>query len=247
MSVDKTQKNKKKASQNNYSTAILYIVAVVMVLLSAFLANRIIKDGAEALANGYEAAYNNERDDAYQKLYDKYFEIAKDKYLVTNVAQISIGDMKEVGKLEVLSVSDVEYVIDDKNDNDYNITSWLEVPGEGTFVVDMQEAEFITDSQRKYVLARVPYPELTNITIDYANVKQLLFDNDVFNESYKIGEEQAIKQLKEADLLIKKELFANQNFYVTAQEAAKTEIEYLVKKFNPSIDGISVEVEFFED
>ena len=91
------------------------------------------------------------------------------------------------------------------------------------------------------------YPELTNITIDYSNVKQLLFDNDIFNESYKIGEEQSIKQLKEADLLIKKELFANQNFYVTAQDAAKTEIEYIVKKFNPDVEDILVDVEFFED
>ncbi|WP_026522734.1 DUF4230 domain-containing protein [Butyrivibrio sp. VCB2001] len=247
MKADKTKNIKANADRNSFSTVILYIAAVVMILLSVFLANRIIKEGAEALADGYEAAYNNERDDAYQKLYEKYFDIAKDKYLVTNVAQISIGDMKEVGKLEVLSVSDVEYVIDDKNDNDYNITSWLEVPGEGTFVVDMQEAEFITDSQRNYVLVRVPYPELTNITIDYSNVKQLLFDNDVFNESYKIGEEQAIKQLKEADLLIKKELFANQNFYVTAQDAAKTEIEYLVKKFNPGRNDILVDVEFFEN
>lgn len=247
MSTVNAPKSKTKSAKKGFSPVFLYIAAAIMILLSIFLTNRIIKDGAEALANGYDAAYSNERDSAYQKLYDKYFEIAKNKYMVTNAAQISIGDMKEVGKLEVLSVSDVEYVIDDKNDNDYNITSWLEVPGEGTFVVDMQEAEFIIDSQRNYVLVRVPYPELTNITIDYSNVKQLLFDNDIFNESYKIGEEQAIKQLKEADLLIKKELFANQNFYVTAQDAAKTEIEYIVKKFNPDVEDILVDVEFFED
>ena len=158
---------------------------------------------------------------------------------------ITIGDLKEIAKLEVLKVSDVEYIIEEGATNSNGITSWLEVPGQGTYVVDLQAAEFIVDDERAYVKVRAPYPELTNISIDYANVQKLFFKNDILNDSYKVGEELAQRQLNSADMLIKKEFASNQRFYLSAQEAAVSTIQCLVKQLNPQNTDMTVEVEFY--
>ena len=122
------------------------------------------------------------------------------------------------------------------------------MPGEGVFVVDMAAGEYIVDNERRYVHIRVPYPELTNIYIDYENVKSLLFKNGIFfynNEDYDTGEELAKKQLDIASVLIKKEFISNQKFYLSAQDAAKTSIEALVRQLNFDVEDLSVEVEFY--
>ena len=145
----------------------------------------------------------------------------------------------------MLKISDVEYSIVGSSDNSNNITSWLEVPGQGTYVVNLQAAEFIVDDERSYVLVRVPYPELTNISIDYANVRKLFFKNDLFDDSYKVGEDLASQQLRSADSLIKKEFTSNQHFYLSAQKAAISTIQCLVKQLNPEVTDLTVDVEFY--
>ena len=162
-----------------------------------------------------------------------------------NRVSIYIGNLQEEQKLEVLKVNDVEFIIENKEDNKENIISWLEVPGEGTFVVDLKAGEYIVDEERASVLVRVPYPELTNVKIDYANVQKILFQNDIFNDSIKIGEELAKNQLDKADALIRKEFASNENFYLNAQQAARHTIEGMVKQLNPDVSGLTVDVEFY--
>lgn len=64
---------------------------------------------------------------------------------------ISIEAAQEVSRLEVLTVSDSEFVIKDSGKSDPTI-SWLEVQGIGVFTVDLTACEFIADSERQYVL-----------------------------------------------------------------------------------------------
>lgn len=239
------EKVSNRKSKGGSSTIIMIAVLVGMVAITLILVNGIIGAGAEALANSYNAAYESERDSAYQEQYDKYFDRAEDNYHVSNRVSITIGDLKDIAKLEVLTVSDVEYIIDEGVNNSNGITSWLEVPGQGTYVVDLQAAEFLTDDERAYVKVRLPYPELTNITIDYANVKKMFFKNDILNDSYKVGEELAQRQLNSADMLIKKEFASNERFYLSAQEAAVSTIQCLVKQLNPQNADMTVEVEFY--
>lgn len=226
-------------------TVIAIVLILVMAAVTIFLANGIIGAGASALLNSYNSAYASERDAAYQAQYEKYFERAEQEYHVSNRVSISIGDLRETAALEVLTVSDVEYIVEESSSNSNGITSWLEVPGQGTYIVDLQAAEFVVDDERSYVLVRVPYPELTNITIDYANVQKLFFKNDLLNDSYKVGEDLARKQLSSADMLIKKEFASNQHFYLSAQEAAISTIQCLVKQLNPEVPDLTVEVEFY--
>ena len=77
------------------------------------------------------------------------------------------------------------------------------------------------------------------------NVKKILFKDDVFNGSYKQGEDLAKKQLGEADVLIKKEFASNQHFYLNAQKTAVSTIQCLVRQLNPGVEDLTVEVGFY--
>lgn len=239
----KTKPRNKKKKSGGY---VKYIVAIVVMISSCILISRnVVSAGANAVSDGYDTAFNRERDSVWQEWYQKYFDKAEQEYHVSNRAAITIGELKKTAKLEVLQVSDVEYVIDKNEDNKNNITAWLEVPGTANYTVDLQAAEFVTDDEHAFVLVRVPYPELSNITIDYENVQKLLFKNDLLNDSYRVGEDLARKQLSQADILIRKEFASNQNYYQSAQDAAKTSITSLIRQLNPDIDDLTVEVEFY--
>ena len=245
VSSKKPQTRRKTYLKKGTGTVICLALMIVMAAAALLLFQNVIGKGAEALADSYKAALASEKEASYQAQYQKYFDAAEAANHVTNRASIYIGNIKETDKLEVLKVSDVEFIVEDSGNNTGNITSWLEVPGEGTYVVDLNASEFIVDNERAYVLVRLPYPELTNVAIDYSNVKKILFKDDVFNGSYKQGEELASKQLGEADLLIKKEFASNEHFYLNAQEAAISTIECLIRQLNPAVENLSIEVEFY--
>lgn len=248
MSNEKREVQRKHQSKKKISETLLIVGILLCIVIAAtciYLFAGVISAGASALKDSYDASYNAKKSETFEKTYRSFFEAAEEKYHVSNRASIKVGNLREQEKLEVLQVSDVEFIIEGKDDNSGNITSWLEVPGSGTYVVDLAAGEYIIDDMRSHVLVRVPYPELTNIKIDYANVEKLLFKDDIFNGSYRQGEELAMKQLSQADVLIKKEFRTNQGYYLTAQKSAKTSIINLVERLNPQVKDITVEVEFY--
>lgn len=252
MNIEKnkaSQKSSKKKCRfkvkKGMGPAIAIVLSIVMIFSIILIFGDMVSSGAEALADSYSNAYNEQKSATYQEKYETYRNTAEEKYHVSNRVSIYVGNLKEEEKLEVLKVSDVEFIIEDKDNNDGNVISWLEVPGEGTFVVDLKAGEYVVDNERAHVLVRVPYPELTNITIDYANVQKILFKDDIYNGSYREGEDLARQQLSQAELLIKKEFTSNQNFYLNAQEAAISTIETLVKQLNPEVENLVVDVEFY--
>ena len=198
------------------------------------------------MASSYKQTYTIEKDITYKNKYDNYKETAEERFHVSNKASIYVGKLKEEQKLEVLEVSDVEFIIEDQDDNSGNVTAWLEVPGKGTFVVDMEAGEYIIDVERANVLVRVPYPELCNVRIDYANVQKMLFRKEgILNGNHKEGEKIAEEQYDKAYALINREFVSNQNYHQNAMNAAKSTIEALIKQLNPEVDNITVEVEFY--
>ena len=133
----------------------LYIVLIIaFIAMSKFLLDSTVQVGTTAAMNSYLSTFESEKESTYQTLFQYYYDEAKNKYLVSNRVGISVGDMKETANLEVLKVSDVEYIIEDQKDG---ITSWLEVPGEGTYIVNLQAAEFVIDNDNSYVLVRAPH------------------------------------------------------------------------------------------
>lgn len=220
-------------------------LSLLSIAISLLLLNGMMNVGARALTDSYSTAYEAEKQSTYDFFYDQFFKVAEEKYHVSNRINVYIENLTEEQKLEVLKVSDIEYIINNRGDTEGNIVSWLEVPGEGVFVVDLKAADFIVDNDRSHVHVRAPYPELTNVKIDYKNVNQLLFEDDMFNGSFKQGEDLARAQLKEADTLIKKAFLSNPHFYSSAQKAAEKTIINLVRELNPRVEGLVVEVEFY--
>ena len=172
---------------------------------------------------------------------------------------ITIGNLREEQKLEVLKVSEVTYETPQPKDQGWfeelvtsitgifaaDVVSWLEVPGNGVFTVNLQASEFIIDEERKYVLIRVPNPELTEFTIDYENVELLLFEEGgAFKNSAKYGVDKAIEQLQSAELTMMQKVNNNQEFYKRARESTEKMLVNLVTQLNPQLEDLVVKVEF---
>ena len=241
--IKKKASSAKKTLQKNGLVLSLILLAV-LVGTCAYLLKDSINVGAKALAESYNIAFSTEKDAAYQKLYQGAKDRAESKYHVSNKVLISVASFEESEKLEVLEANHVEFITENRDENTSNVTAWIEVTGKGTFVVDLKAAEFIVDNEHKYVLVRIPYPELTNVTITKA--VQKLFKDDFWNGSYSDGVHLAVDQLNDADVRIKKALMANQYIYQNAQTVAVSMIENLVREFNPDIPDLTVEVEFMD-
>ena len=249
--VDKgLNRNPKEKTSPTNRTHSKIVITTLLVLSAAFvivgwiLLESGVHTGAEQLMNSFTAAFNTEKNSAYEKSFTSAFERAKQRKHVSNRVQISVGDLQETQRLEVLRASDVEFITEDRDDNSGRVTAWLEVEGEGIFVVDLQAAEFVIDDERKSVLVRIPVPELTNVSI--TRTTRRLFADDIFNGSYSEGVDLALKQRNAAILQIEKALRSNQYVYGNAKDVSKSMLRNLVLRFNPDIKDLCVEVEFFE-
>lgn len=225
-----------------------YWLCLVILILGVALCFGMYMKALKTSAAAAEAAYNTSKEETSEKVKAEKEAEAKikayEKNKVTNEVIIAVDSLRSEAELEVLEVYDVEYIIEDEEDNEEGIVSWLMVPGKGVYTVDLTASEFIVDNEQKYVLVRVPEPELKNCTIIYKDVEQLLFKNKGFNESISIGEDAARKQLQEGYILIQKALGSNLNFYQSAELSAERMIIGLVKALNVNVEDLNVEVEF---
>ena len=210
----------------------------------------LLVNGADTMSksarDAYDAAKEEGSQTAYNNLYNHSFDAAEANVHVANHIAISVAGVQEAAELEVLRVSDVEYVTMDKEDSAENVTSWLEVPGTGVFTVDLASGEYIVDSQRQHVLARVPRPVLSEFTVDYTNVKQLLWIDDVFDGSIKAGEDMARELINQGSLQLRQYMTTNRMVYESVTASAQSMIDSLVRQFNPDARDLVVEVEFLD-
>ena len=226
------------------ATTVLGLVAAALAVADLSLFTMTMSAGKDAMNSAYQAAKLSASDTVYSEFYDNSFQRAEEKHHVSNEVVISVENISDTADLQVLEVSDVQYIIRDRGDNKENITSWLEVPGKGVFTVDLTSAEFTVDTERKFVRVRVPEPTVT-CSVDYSGVKLLNFKNDIFDDSTSIGEDKARDDISQGLALITQNLTSNTQFTGTAEKSAKSIITSLVKNSNPEIDGLEVQVEFF--
>lgn len=234
-------KNSVLLHQHGFTIAAIIFFVILAVACLALLSGS-VRIGAAAMADSYSLAYAAEQEAAYQKWYKTTFDWAKENYHVSNTVAISIGNLEETVKLELLEANDVEFITENKDDNSGHVTAWLEVSGKGTFVVDLKAAEFIIDNERHHVLVRTPEPELINVEI--TGVKSRFFKDGILNGSYGEGVDLLLKQRREAALRIQKALMSNQYIYNNAQTVARSTITNLVRQFNPDIPDLTVDVAF---
>lgn len=222
------------------------LLTVIFLLVGSVFSSRAVTVGAEAAAAAYDEAELTAKQNMYNEFYSSAYEKSFENNKVSNNISISIGEVREMAKLEVLRVSTVQYIPENNEDNDKGITAWLEVPGFGVYTVDLLAGEYIIDNERKSVTVRVPEPVLEQVTIDYQGVERLFFNNEGFNESYRVGEEIARKQLKQGYEKIYNELKSDTSYYYSAISSAEKLIKRLIIDLNRNVDGLVVEVEFMK-
>ncbi len=257
-------KSKKKRSEGLSRKQFTLGVLAISILLLCFCVYMILDTftiGTGAVMDSFSIAKDETAEKVYQLFYEKSYDASEKAHHVCNNVSISIGNLKEEQKLEVLRISDVTYETPDpKSQNwfdgliasitgmfDAEVVSWLEVPGNGIFTVNLQVGEFIIDEERQYVLIRIPSPELTEFAIDYENVELLLFEKGgAFKNSAKCGIDKAVEQLQNAKLTMMQKVNNNQEFYKRARKSTEKMLVNLVKQLNPQLPDLRVEIEFID-
>lgn len=241
----KIKKVKKKLKKPKLGIIFLALtIAIVVIGIVLFIKG--IGNAAVAAANAYDDSKNEKIEQVHDEIYNEAYENAEEYYHISNKITISIGDLQKRANLEVLELTDSEFVIKNKGEDSSNITAWLRVDGKGIYSIDMTSSEFITDSEREYVLVRVPNPTL-KITV--TDREKLLYENGsflFFNGTEKEGDELREKQEEKGYEMIIDELSSNQQYYDSAKESSKKIITNLVKGLNPDLDNLRVDVEFFK-
>lgn len=167
------------------------------------------------------------------------------KKVVDHNISINIKSLDVQTNLEVLSISNTEVIVDneDNKKNSSGIKAWTQYSGTGVFTVNLDACEFIIDRVRKVVIVRTPNVEVSNFTLEYGKTKQLLFMNDLFNDSYKVGADLAQQQFYLAYSKIHDTIITNPYYYDTARRSAMQIIGGLVKGLNSEIPDLQVFVE----
>lgn len=242
MLVEETDKNeavsKKRGAKRRQNIALPFVLCLVMCLCIAVAWNigkRRLKD-----------AYGMAEKEAYNDIYQTAFEKAEAANHVSNHVFISIGDVQEIARLEVLEVQGSEFVVKNAEGKD-KITSWLEVYGTGVFTVDLSMGEFIADSERAYVLVRVPKPALTEVKLTGTGKQFWKDDRILRNGSVQEGVKLSQEQRNEGKMKLEDSIRKNGRFHEESKKAAIRIITSLVQEWNPNIPELQVEVEFMED
>lgn len=237
---------KRNIFQDFFNKKILIILVIIVSVIGGLvLFLRSQKIGVESLAVKYQDAYESRAAEVYNQWYETGFTIGEKKYHVSNNAYISIDNLEQTGKLEVLKANVVEIIVEKQNENMNKRTVWSEVHGEGTYVVDLNMAEFVVDNPRRSILVRIPRPTLEGITVK--NNDRLFYKEDsLFGGSYQKGTDLQIDINNDGMLEIQKSLRSNAFLYANAESVALSTVESLVREFNPDIPDLIVEVEFMD-
>lgn len=232
-----TDSTKKLSSRQRY--IIGYGILLIILIAGSLWAFR---HGIHSIENAYQTANKN----TYNNYYKTAYKFAEAQNHVSNTVSISVENARELSRLEVLTVTSSEFIIKNADENDKTI-SWLEVQGTGKFTVDLSTSEFITDSERHYVLVRIPKPVLTECEVSGIGT-QFFKNNQIFsNGSIDDGIRLSQSQLSEGRLKLEDSMKQNRTFYDAARKAAVQAIDSLVHEWNPNISDLQVEIEFINN
>lgn len=226
---------------------IFYLIAFLALLSMSGLLYLSFVRGTGAVRQAFESEKKTAEESVYHGFYEQGYRAGETEYHVKNRAVISLGNIRETAVLEVLSVSDIVYIIQDPDLNNGETLSWIQVPGSGVFTVNLAAGEFLADDARSQVYVRLPRPELlpANISIDHSNVKILRFSSSALLSSVREGEQLAGKQLNEARTKITEDIASNLQFYEFAEDSARILLENLIRQVNSEIPELKVEIEFY--
>lgn len=237
--MNKKEKTTVSKKRKKIRIALIFWI-VIGIVAAAGLVSYGLNVGVVAAKSAFSDSLEQQREETYQTFYERSFDIAEEKYHVANRVTISVEDVREEAELEVLQVSDIEYVY-----NEGNTKIWTAVKGHGVYTVDLSLGEFVVDNARQYVLARVPAPRLGSAGLDY-EYENYLFEDGIFNGSTKEGIDLARNDLRTAQNQLQVKLSSTQIYYENAQRSAEEMIRNLVKNCNPDAARLVIDVEFID-
>lgn len=240
--VDKNEKPSQRKNAKKTPFFIMYTIIIILFVLCVSLLWISCKIKVDEAKNAYDKAKPESENIGYENTEKKLFGLGEKRYHTSNRIDISIDGIEKDHFLETLKVKEIDYYI---HNGDENIKSkaWYKIIGEGTFVVNMDLAEIITDEERNYILIKVPLPTLQTDAFN-VTVEQFYFDKGNF-EGIKKGEELASMAEKEGYKKIKAKILGKQEYFKCAKNSAKSQLINLAKECNPGID-VNVDVEFFD-
>ena len=222
--------------------SVLFFIVVGIFIVSGILIYADTNKNAKAV---YDEEYSRVHDDVYDEFNELGYNTAEQHYHIQNRAAVTIKEVKEIARLEVLDVYDTQFVIAEAKDNKDKINAWLEVHGGGVYTVDLLSGEYIIDTERNSVTVRIPEPVLENVDINRNETKILLFERNGFRDlSYREGEQLYDEQIKEGYIKIRDELSSSPYYIESAKNSAEKLITSLVKEVNKDIPDLKVYVEF---
>lgn len=227
--------------------SILCVIAIVIVFYFTYRAM------GNSFADEYLNTVGQKSEEAYNYFYDNAYKLAEKRNHVKNEVILDVSGIRNDPILEVFTVSasDIKMYKIEGQETVFNITLKnggvvvLEGSCTGIFTVDLNMAEAVVDNENKYVLVRVPAPSLTDFTTAEFDVKYFDRETKILNGSTKQGVDAAIEDTKDMTEILHKKIMSNVEARNMATESAKMLIENTVKRLNPGVDGLTVEVEFF--
>jgi replicative DNA helicase len=253
-------KGKNSIFEQKDKTAVFAVIGcVVCIIVIVYCYIHTMSVGTASATEEYQSVKQEVADNIYDEFYQKAYDISEEQHHVSNRVSITLGSLKEQAKMEVLKISQMEYITseDDESGTINNVLTsistffkgkfilWSGISGESKFTVDLQSSEFIIDNERGYVLLRIPSPELskpkiTNVEVLYQE------DKGIIKNSVKVGVDTTQEQLKSAEFKMWQSASSNQEYYRVAKESAERILTNLVKQLNPQIENLTVDVEFIE-
>ncbi|MBQ6490292.1 MAG: DUF4230 domain-containing protein [Solobacterium sp.] len=230
-----------KSSKKINISVICWVLSILVIVITPFVVGISIKVAASKAKQNYDDTVKEVSD--YMNI--EAYNMAEQNNHVSNRISVEIESLIEDAKLEVLTVRDVEFITDE-TDEKGNITSWLQVEGEGSFTVDLKVAEYLYDATRDTITIILPYPELTYCRL--RNGDCILYEDSRFigDGSYSEGENLAQRQIQNGYIAVYDYFLSNAQFLKSAKNSAEQLMTNFVQQLYPDNYEMEINVVFRE-
>ena len=236
----------------NAGSLLLIGVLLLVCVITFVLLHNLLVSGVSSMISSFGDAYQNRKNETYQKYHSYGFENGEEDYRNSITAEIKIGNLNEISHLEVFTVTESQCVTENDEELSKGIHRWIEGKGKGIYVIDLNGAEFILDAENRYVLARVPRPVLKDVEIRDSTVllneydeKSFLFislDKGTYYDGFNIINRQESALMTK----LKTSISENQEYYHMAEKAGLEQIQRIIKMLNGNDENLVVEVEYID-
>lgn len=231
----------KSGRRINKGAVILSVIAIALAAANIYLYNDTLERGGKAFREAFDISQKETDRDTFDRFYAAAFE----QYRTKNDILTEISSDNKGGRLNVLSISDEVFIIQENADSENDSSVWLRVPFEGSFSIDPGTCEFITDSQRNVIKARIPRPEFAEFTADYEHSSLVTFSKASPEGISANGESAARQQIQENDIRIQEYISSNKKYCENASAAAEKTVRQILLALN-TYENIRIEIEFFD-